>query len=81
MTRLEQAAADYESALNRCAKALDSVALPPERLPVGCVVRVAGEWARFDGVQDGRMLLESGTSGWSILPAEGETFIWSRGSF
>jgi hypothetical protein len=54
------------------------VALPAERLPHGCQVKVCGEWETFDGydTDTGLMRLTSGTVGWSIVPLDGETFVW-----
>lgn len=48
-----------------------------DMLPVGCAVRVEGEWYAFDGFWGGLMRLSNGQSGFTHQPADDDRFEWS----
>jgi hypothetical protein len=58
-------------------KQLDSGLLSADCLPLGCAVKVGGEWVGFEGMADGAMVLSSGSAGFTYTPSDGETFVWS----
>lgn len=58
-----------------------NVQLTADLLPVGCAVKVAGEWYEFRGLDArGRLILgDSGSASgpWLYGPTDGETFAYS----
>lgn len=54
--------------------------LPASAIPLGCAVRVAGEWCGFEGLTDDGDLTLSRTDHactWTYTPTDGELFVWA----
>ena len=55
----------------------DDGLLTAVQLPVGCAVKVAGQWCGFEGMRDGAMVLSTSTAGFTYIPSVGERFVWA----